>query len=79
MPGCRPGWRKNNARPSTVLSKRHRFTRTLRHFEGRGGSKDFNEVLMKEKGLIQEQNRGPKKGGNLKTKVSNCMFPLFFS
>ena len=49
-------------------------------FEGRGGSKDFNEVLMKEKGLIQEQNRGPKKeGGNLKTKVSNCMFPLFFS
>ena len=31
-------------------------------FEGRGGSKDFNEVLMKEKGLIQEQNRGPKRG-----------------
>ena len=58
--------------------KRHRFTRTLRHFEGRGGSKDFNEVLMKEKGLIQEQKRGPKEGGNLKTKVSNCMFPLFF-
>ena len=23
---------KSNARPSTVLSKRHRFTRTLRHF-----------------------------------------------
>jgi hypothetical protein len=26
--------------------------------QGRGGSKDFNEVLMKEKGLIQQQNRG---------------------
>ena len=31
-------------------------------FEGRGGSKDFNEVLMREKGLIQEQNRGLKRG-----------------
>jgi hypothetical protein len=27
-------------------------------FKGKGGSNDFNEVLMKEKGLIQQQNRG---------------------
>lgn len=31
-------------------------------FEGRGGAHDFNEVLMREKGLIQEQNRGQNKG-----------------
>lgn len=27
-------------------------------YQGRGGANDFNEVLMKEKGLIQQQNRG---------------------
>ena len=62
MPGCRPGWRKATQDLQQFFPNATDLREHYGIFEGRGGSKDFNEVLMKEKGLILEQNRGPKRG-----------------